>query len=59
MPDDPAELHLEPPSGGSFLHRHVDTLVLAGLVVYVVLLLVGTIGNLLEIEAITSFWLYR
>lgn len=59
MTVDPAELHLEPPSGESFLHRHGDTLLLAGLVVYVVLLLVGTIGNLLEIEAITSFWLYR
>ena len=45
MPADPAELHLEPPSGGSFLHRYGDTLLLAGLVVYVVLLLVGTIGR--------------
>ena len=32
---------------------------MVGLVVYVALLLVGTIGNLFDIEAITSFWLYR
>jgi hypothetical protein len=36
-----------------------ENLLLAGLVIYVVLLLIGTIGNLFEIEAITSFWLYR
>lgn len=59
MPADPDELQLESPPGGSFLQNHGDTLLLVGLVVYVVLLLVGTIGNLLEIEAITSLWLYR
>lgn len=43
----------------SFLGRHQGTLVLAGLTIYVVLLIIGTIGNLFEIEAITNFWLYR
>ncbi len=39
--------------------RRSETLLVAGLAVYVILLLIGTIGNLFEIEAITSFWLYR
>ncbi len=57
---DADELQVEtPPPGKSFLGRHGDTLLMVGLVVYVALLLVGTIGNLFDIEAITSFWLYR
>ena len=59
MPADPDELHIETPPRESFLHRHGDTLLLVGLTIYVILLLIGTIGNLWEIEAITSFWLYR
>lgn len=46
-------------AGSPFLERHQGTLVLAGLTLYVILLLIGTIGNLFEIEAITNFWLYR
>ncbi len=59
MQTDPDELQVETPPGKSFLGRHGDTLLMVGLVVYVALLLVGTIGNLFDIEAITSFWLYR
>lgn len=43
----------------SFLKRHRETFFLVGFTVYVALLLIGTIGNLFEINAITSFWLYR
>ena len=57
---DADELQVEtPPPGKSFLGRHGGTVLMVGLVVYVALLLVGTIGNLFDIEAITSFWLYR
>ncbi len=57
---DADELQVEtPPPVKSFLGRHGDTVLMVGLVVYVALLLVGTIGNLFDIEAITSFWLYR
>ncbi|MEE9519036.1 MAG: hypothetical protein V3V93_02115 [bacterium] len=59
MQTDADELQVETPPGKSFLDRHGDTLLMVGLVVYVALLLVGTIGNLFDIEAITSFWLYR
>ena len=43
----------------SFFRRHQGDLLVAGLIIYVVLLLIGTVGNLFEIDAITSFWLYR
>lgn len=59
MPADTDALQQEIPPRKSFLQRHGDTILLVGLVAYVVLLLIGTIGNLLEIEAITSFWLFR
>ncbi len=59
MLTDADDLQVENPPGKSFLDRHGDTLLMVGLVVYVALLLVGTIGNLFDIEAITSFWLYR
>jgi hypothetical protein len=59
MQTDADEFQVETPPGKSFLDRHGDTLLMVGLVVYVALLLVGTIGNLFDIEAITSFWLYR
>jgi hypothetical protein len=52
----PAE---DPGKETPFLKRHRETFFLVGFMVYVALLLVGTIGNLFEIEAITSFWLYR
>lgn len=54
MADGPKE---NTPEG--FLRRNQGTLLLFGLLLYVVLLLIGTIGNVFEIEAINSFWLYR
>lgn len=49
----------ESPEAASFLGRHRGSLFLAGLLIYVVLLLIGTVGNLFEIDSITGFWLYR
>lgn len=47
------------PQATSFIGRHRGGLFMAGLLLYVVLLLIGTIGNLFEIDSITGFWLYR